>query len=222
MITNIKQTQGAMKTIVETPGEPYMIEDRTTPVYETKKHKSRLWLSLHEAMSVTGESIKDIAESANSKVPTKSGLQFGWPPRGVLTKYLPDYAVVRRANAQQPVPVTAVFSLGTGRNKITEDLHYRSISQFSVCNELNWSRANKLLARQHGWRQLLPALMTNVVQHSPGWTPPGGWAANPGAKLITPLFDLSVARGQLRVKYIGPTSAARFSDLPPQVIANSR
>lgn len=199
-----------------------MIEDRTTPVFETTKHKSRLWLSLHEAHSVTGETIKDIAESANSKTPTKSGLQFGWPPRGVLTKYLPDYAVVRRANAQQPVPVTVTFSKGRGRNSITEAIHYRSISQFSICNELTWSRANKLLARQSGWRQLLPPCMTNVTQHSPGWVPPGGWAANPGTKLVTPLFDITVSRNRLNVKYIGPGRAALFSELPPQVIANSR
>lgn len=211
-----------MKTIIETPGEPFMIEDRWTPVFETTKHKSRLWLSLHEAMSVTGETIKDIAESANSKTPTKSGLQFGWPPRGVLTKYLPDYAVVRRANAQQPVPVTATFSKGRGRNKVTEDIHYRSISQFSICNDFSWSRANKLLARQHGWRALLSPCMTNVTQHSPGWIPSGGWASVPSIPQASGTFEITASRGWLHAKYLGITKARLFSQFAPTVIANSR
>lgn len=199
-----------------------MVEDRTTPVCESKKHKSRLWLSLHEAMSVTGETIQDIVASAAGNVPTKSGLQFSWPSRKVLTTYLPDYAVIRRANAQQPVPVTVTFAKGTGKNTLAEDFHYRSIRQFSVCNELSWSRANKILARQQGWKQLLPPCVVNVTQHQPGWTPPGGWASNPGVPQRVPLFDITVARGQLNVKYIGPTRAARFSDLPAPVIANAR
>lgn len=215
-----------MKTIVETPGEPYMVEDRTTPVFESTQHKSRMWLSLHEAMSVTGEAIADIVASAYGKTPTKSGLQFGWPSRSVLTKYLPDYAVVRRTNASQPVPITATFAKGKGRNRISEDLYYRSISQFCVCNAFSWSRANKILARQPGWKALLSPCMVNVTQHSPGWVPPGGWPSVPGIPAPTPVFEITPSRTgsrkYLTAKYIGLTRAAKFSNFPAVVVAHSK
>lgn len=209
-----------MKTIIESAGDPLMIEDRTTPVFETTQHGGKLWLSLHEAASVTGEKIPDIVLSASNKVPTASGLQFGWPSRKMLTSYLPDYRVVRRAPANQPIPVSVTFTVGTGKRAITEVLHYRSISQFCACNELSWARGNKLLARQPGWKRLLPALMTSVQQHPAGWTPPGGWPQHTGAVTGGPLFTLTVARGGVGVKYIGPTHVGRISDLPDTIRNN--
>jgi hypothetical protein len=209
-----------MKTIVETPGEPYMIEDRTTPIFETKNHKSRLWLSLHEAMSVTGETVQDIIASAETNTPTKKGNQFGYPDRKTLKAYLPDYRVVR-GRFNPPVPVTATFEIKHGRRTLREEWHYRTLTAFRQCNELTVRSAEMILSKHAGWKTVLPPLMIGAVHQQTGWVPPGGWPNTLSTRVKGPLFQLGLNTAGVTVKYVGPTKSAKLSDLPHVVITHA-
>lgn len=212
-----------MKHIIESPGDPYMIEDRTTPVFEATQHNSRLWLSLHEAWSVTGELIPDIVESACTQTPAPSGLQFGWPGRAVLTAYLPSYKVVPVQPSNRPRPVLASFAIMRGATvAFSQDIAYHSMMEFRICNELSRRRASCILAHHVGWQQQLPPLMINAVLQAHGWTPPGGWASTPGVAMPNPLFELRYSRGWIYIKYIGPSRVRDIVGLPSAVLANSR
>lgn len=212
-----------MKTIIETPGEPYMIEDRTTPVIESTQYKGQIFLSLHDAGLALGETTDDVFLSAESKQATKKGNLFSWPSRKALTTHLHDYRVIRN-QGHPPVPVTVVFHVagpkgGTKGGK-RESKHYRTLTAFRQANGLTVAQAEKILSRHPGWQKHLKPRMVSATQHSPGWTPPGGWSTQTGRMTQGPSFRLWYSKKLYHWKEIGVTTSSDIGGVPDYVLEN--
>ena len=129
----------------------------------------------------------------------------------------PDYRPITHGRpAPSPaVPTTVYVKVGGTRHPI----HHRSMTSARVSWELSQTQFEIIVAKAPGWRQMLPGCVDEIKTHTPGYKPPSKTFHT--GPIWNQLFELTVRKTGIAVKYIGPASYPDVESIPLSILNNS-